>query len=287
MLFRSTLIKQPQMVSVGLQTDGPHSAGGVRVSPARVRSSSLVSSKSSSLERMPGRTKPGSISPKFYCRHSGSSPSSPSSFFSSTSSSSNTSISTPSKEQGPLSPSQRGSVRSTWGRPTNTRSGQGLNSTTLISDASNAGNHNKPPSKPAGANRYGLVTEFLRRVSGRADKPAAGMGQKARSSLKNLERLPSTRTPAGPLHRNDSITRIVNQRFMKQREESGRIQKEEKGQNTNQAVKGLIHRDQNTITQEVSVDPSHSMYIYYVISHHLYYVTSQFHFQLYYFLLLY
>ncbi|XP_062315003.1 protein SOGA1-like [Osmerus eperlanus] len=245
-----TPIKQPQMVSVGLQTDGTHSVGGVRVSPSRVRPSSMVSSKSSSLERMPGRTKPGSISPKFYCRHSGSSPSSPS-FFSSTSSASHSSssISTPSKEQGPLSPSQRGSVRSTWGRPTNTRSGQGLNSTTLISDASNAGNHCKPPSKPVGANRYGLVTEFLRRVSGRADKPASGMGQKAKS-LKNLERLPSTRPPAGPLHRNDSITRIVNQRFMKQREEAGRIQKEEKGQNTNQAVKGLIHRDQNTITQE-------------------------------------
>lgn len=250
-----TQIPQPQMVNVGLQTDGPQGSGSVRVSPPRVLSSPLVSSKShhmsSSLERMPGRTdrpKSGSTSPKFYSASSLSSPSSLFSTKNSSSNSSSSSISTPSRERGLISSPQRGSVRSTWAPPTNSKSGQGLKNITLSSDVSNAGHHTKSHAKPAGSNRYGLVSEFLRRVSGRADSPASGMGQKGKSNLKNLERLPSTRPPAGLLHRNDSITRIVNQRFMKQREEAGRLQKEEKEQTPNQAVKGLIQRDQSLST---------------------------------------
>lgn len=94
-----------------------------------------------------------------------------------------------------------------------------------------------------------MVTEFLRRVSGRAEKPVPGTGQKTKSGPKNLERVP-TRPPAAPLHRNDSVTRIVNQRFMKQREEASRAQREEKGSSLNHSVR---HSLNTTGTAEVSV----------------------------------
>lgn len=92
-----------------------------------------------------------------------------------------------------------------------------------------------------------MVTEFLRRVSGRAEKTIPASGQKAKSGLKNLERIPA-RPPAASLHRNDSVTRIVNQRFMKQREEVSRAQKEEKESNQSSSVR----HSSSTGTAEVS-----------------------------------
>ncbi|XP_058500190.1 uncharacterized protein si:ch211-197l9.2 [Solea solea] len=202
---------KPQMVSVGLQTDG---AVAVRSSPSRVLSSSLVTARSShistSLEGVTGRverSRTSTSSPKLYRRHSGASSLSSSPSFSSSSSVSTT------------------RDRAMWNL--NHQSPSRLTRQTSHRQAAGQNNSSKPPTKPAGPNRYGLVTEFLRRVSGRAEKPGPGPGQKTKNGLKNLERAP-TRTPAASLHRTDSVTRIVNQRFMKQREEVGKGQREEK-----------------------------------------------------------
>ncbi|XP_037628423.1 protein SOGA1 [Sebastes umbrosus] len=208
---------KPQMVSVGLQTDGSVT---VRGSPSRVLSTSLVSARShhisTSLDGVPGRierSRSSTSSPKLYRRHSASGASSPSSSTNMTSSSSSPSTS---RDRALWNLNHQSHTGLTWTRQTSHRTVAGQSHSSLGSA--------KPPSKPVGANRYGMVTEFLRRVSGRAEKPVPvpvpGSGQKTKNGLKNLERVP-TRPPAAPLHRNDSVTRIVNQRFMKQREEKG------------------------------------------------------------------
>ncbi|XP_022043658.1 uncharacterized protein LOC110946424 [Acanthochromis polyacanthus] len=222
---------KPQMVSVGQQTDGTQGSITVRNSPSRVLNSSLVSARShhisASLEGVAGRierNRPSTSSPKLYRRHSASSPSS---LASSANMSSSSSAST-SRDRALWNLSHQSPSGLAWTRQNSPRAGAGQNPGTLSGA--------KPPSKSAGANRYGLVTEFLRRVSGRADKPALGSGQKTKSGLKNLERVP-TRPPAAPLHRTDSVTRIVNQRFMKQREEANRTPREEKRSSLNQNVR--------------------------------------------------
>uniref|UniRef100_A0A096MH59 SOGA coiled-coil domain-containing protein n=1 Tax=Poecilia formosa TaxID=48698 RepID=A0A096MH59_POEFO len=192
---------KPQMVSVGQQTDETQ---GLR------SGSSLVSARSqhisTSLDGLAGR-RSSTSSPKPFRRHS-SSPSSPPSLSSSSSSSG-------SRDRGLWHPSQQNSNSLTWTRQTGTRSNPAQN----LSPS-------KLPTRSASANRCGLVTEFLRRVSGRADRATAGSGQKTKSGLKNLERAPTR-----PLQRNDSVTRIVNQRFIKQRE------REEKGGGVNQRAR--------------------------------------------------
>ncbi|KAF7663582.1 hypothetical protein LDENG_00206000 [Lucifuga dentata] len=240
---------RPQMVSVGLQTDGTQGPVSVRNSPSRALNSSLVSARShisNSLEGVTGKTdrsRPTSTSPKLYQRHSASGASSISSStaFSSTLASSPSSSST-SRERAFWNLSPQSHTGMTLARQINHQAGGGHNHTPLSSDVSGQGD--KPPSKFAGANRYGLVTEFLRRVSGRAEKPVPGSG-KAKSGLKNLERVP-TRPPAVPLHRTDSVTRIVNQRFMKQREDASRSQKAEKGSSLSQSVR----RSSTAVTAE-------------------------------------
>lgn len=239
---------KPQMVSVGQQTDGTQAPVTVRNSPSRVLNSSLVSARShhisTSLDRVTGRverTRPSTSSPKLYRRHSASGASS---VPSSTNLSSSPSAST-SRDRALWNLSHQSHSGLTWTRQTAHRAAAGQNHSSLSSELS--GRSAKPPSKSAGANRYGLVTEFLRRVSGRtAEKPVPVSPQKTKSSLKSLERVP-TRPPAAPLHRNDSVTRIVNQRFMKQREEASRAQREEKGSSLNHSVR------HSTITSEVSV----------------------------------
>ncbi|XP_062283126.1 protein SOGA1-like, partial [Scomber scombrus] len=218
---------KPQMVSVGLQTDGTHVPVSVRNSPSRVLNSSLVSARthhiSTSLEGVSGRierTRSSTSSPKLYRRHSASGVSSvPSSPSLSSSSSSSTS-----RDRALWNLSRQNQSGLSWTRQTSHRVAAGQNHSSLNSEIS--GRSTKPPSKSAGANRYGLVSEFLRRVSGRtAEKPTlvSGSGQKMKSNVKSLERVP-TRPPTAPLQRNDSVTRIVNQRFMKQREEASRAQ---------------------------------------------------------------
>lgn len=220
---------KPEMVSVGQQTDGTQGPSATRSSPSRVLSSSLVSARShhisASLEGITGRaerSRHSTSSPKLYRRQSLPSSSNPSS-----SSSSSSSAST-SRDRALWNLAHQNNSGLIWTRQSSTRAGAGQNHGSL--------SNGKLPAKAAGANRYGLVTEFLRRVSGRADKPAPGSAQKMKSSTRNLERVP-TRPPAAPLHRNDSVTRIVNQRFMKQREEATKAQKEEKGSNLNQSVR--------------------------------------------------
>uniref|UniRef100_A0AAQ4RBZ6 SOGA coiled-coil domain-containing protein n=1 Tax=Gasterosteus aculeatus aculeatus TaxID=481459 RepID=A0AAQ4RBZ6_GASAC len=228
---------KPQMVSVGLQTDGSVTA---RSSPSRLLSPSLVSARlhhiSTSLDGGPGRVeraRASASSPKFYRRHSVSGASSPPESTKLSSSSSSSSSST-SRDRAIWSQNHSTHNSLKWTRQTSSRSCPGLSHNSLSSTKSLSG-------KPAGANRYGMVTEFLRRVSGRAEKtvpvPGSGSGQKTKNGRKNLERVP-TRPPAAPLHRNDSVTRIVNQRFMKQREEAGRAQREERGSSLDLGVRG-------------------------------------------------
>ncbi|KAM9752060.1 uncharacterized protein ACNS7B_008699 [Menidia menidia] len=224
---------KPQMVSVGQQTDG-----AARSSPSRVLGSSLVSARSqhisASLDGIAGRmerSRASTSSPKLYRRHSSlPSPTSLGSTSSSTSSPRNSSA---------WNPAHQNYSGIAWTRQRSPKSGAGKTN----GPASGA----KPPSKPAGNNRCGLVTEFLRRVSSRTDKAAqgSGPGQKAKSGLKNIERAP-TRPQAATLHRNDSVTRIVNQRFMKQREETGQAPREEKGSSPSPRVR----HSQSTGTSE-------------------------------------
>ncbi|KAM8864277.1 uncharacterized protein AB9W97_018669 isoform 2-T3 [Spinachia spinachia] len=216
---------KPQMVSVGLQTDGSVTT---RSSPSRLLSPSLVSARlhhiSTSLDGGPGRaerSRASASSPKCYRRHSVSGASSPPDSAHLSPSSSSSSSSCTSRDRAIWSQKHPTHNSLRWTRQTSSRSCPGLSHNSLSSTKSLS-------SKPAGANRYGMVTEFLRRVSGRAEKPVPVPGQKTKNVRTNLERVP-TRPPAAPLHRNDSVTRIVNQRFMKQREEAGRAQREERG----------------------------------------------------------
>ncbi|KAM9429711.1 LOW QUALITY PROTEIN: uncharacterized protein ACWYII_017721 [Salvelinus alpinus] len=260
----------PQMVSVGLQTDGPYSVSAVRGNPLRL--SARTQQISTSLERLPGRTersKSGSTSPKMYRRYSASasssssiSPSSTTGF--TTTSNSSTSSATPGREGVLWSLSHRGPAGPTWARPINPRAGPRLiHHSTINSELSSGGNNTKPTRKPGGAIRYGLVTEFLRKMSGRADKPAQATapcgGQKGKCSPthKTLEVMP-TRPPAAPVHRNDSVARIGNQRFMKQREEACRGQKEDNCPSQNQALRRDLSLESKLTLEDGNYDCSSS-----------------------------
>lgn len=248
---------KPQMVSVGLQTDGIQGPVTVKNSPSRVLASSLVSARShhisTSLDGVTGRAERpisrSTSSPKLYRRHSASGASS---LPSSTNLSPSTSSLSPSRDRALWNLNHQNHTGLTLTRQTSHRAGAGQNHSSLSSV--------KPPSKPAGANRYGLVTEFLRRVSGRGEKPVPDSGQKTKGGLKNLERVPM-RPPAVPLHRNDSVTRLVNQRFMKQREEASRAQREERGSNLNHSVK----HNMSTTTAEVRATNIMSLCIMYTL----------------------
>ncbi|XP_057713371.1 uncharacterized protein LOC130929827 [Corythoichthys intestinalis] len=190
---------RPLMVSVGMQTEGPQ----VRNSPSRAADSSLVSSRSrcvsTSLDRLTSRSERSRLStssPKLYRSQSASG------------ASSNT------------------RSRTLWNHQSHSgqlshRSAAGQNLSPLLNDRPD---HSlKPPNKSAG----GLVTEFLRRVSGRAERPVPGSVQKMKSSP---ERIP-VRATASLLPRSDSVTGIVNHRFMRQREDLSPAQMEEKRAN--------------------------------------------------------
>ncbi|XP_077404468.1 uncharacterized protein LOC144037139 isoform X2 [Vanacampus margaritifer] len=196
---------RPPMVSIGLQTEGPGSVT-VKNSPSRAVNSSLGSNRSrsvsTSLDRLTTRTERSRLtasSPKLYRSQSASG------------ASSNLSSSSTANTRD----------RTLWNHQSHSgqmsrRSAPGQNLSPLLSEPQ--GQNLKPPNKSAG----GLVTEFLRRVSGRAERP--GSAQKMKS---NLERIPA-RASASSLPRNDSVNRIVNHRFMRQREEVSRDQREEK-----------------------------------------------------------
>lgn len=255
-------------VSTGMQTDGVRGVSAGKYWSPRGTTASLVSTRaqpmSSSLERVGGRTEklaPCSTSPKLYRRHSASSPFSssssspsptssfPSSSLSSSSSLTNSSRLETSKERGLWGLSQRGSVGSAWARSTTSRTG-----------SATAGSTDKPAGgRKAVVHRYGLVQEFLRNVCGRGDKLAAGGGEKPgappvrRDSIgsKKAER-PASRVP---LVRSDSVTKIVNRRFMKQGQKEETSQTQTQTQSQNQASKAPVSKDKNTAigTLEVSM----------------------------------
>ncbi|XP_061702711.1 uncharacterized protein si:ch211-197l9.2 isoform X2 [Syngnathoides biaculeatus] len=199
---------RPLMVSVGLQTEGPQGPVTARNSPSRAVNSSLISSHSrcvsTSLDRLTSRTEKSRLSassPKLYRSQSASG------------ASSNLTSSSAANAR----------HRTLWNHqshpgPTGHRSSAGPNLSPLHSEP--LGQNLNPQSKSAG----GLVTEFLRRVSGRAERPVPGSAQKTNGGL---ERAP-VRASSSSLPRSDSVTRIVNHRFMKQREEVGRPPDEEK-----------------------------------------------------------
>ncbi|XP_060750957.1 protein SOGA1 [Tachysurus vachellii] len=217
---------QSQVNSVGLQTDIYLSVSASR--PRSPRVTSFVSAHShnisSSPERMPGpfeKSLSCSTSPKQQRRHS--------SPFSSSSSSSNTTNSSYSFKSASLSSSSSLTSSSRleppkehriWGLPHCSSSNKKPNSTFR-------GNSEKPAGRrTAGIHKYGLVQEFFRNVCGRGEKPnppnqGGEKVQDIRRDHANSARLkkteaPPSRIPTVPLGRNDSVTRIVNHRFMKQ-----------------------------------------------------------------------
>lgn len=263
---QSRALSQAHTVSTGMQTDGVRGLSAGKYWSPRGTTASLVSPRaqqmSSSLEQVSGRTEkppPCSTSPKLYRRHSASSPFSsssssssppssfPSSSLSSSSSLTNSSRLETSKERGLWGLSQRGSVGSAWARSTTSRTG-----------SITAGATDKPAGRKAVVHRYGLVQEFLRNVCGRGDKLAAGAGEKPgaptvrRDSIGSLGQKKAER-PASrvPLVRSDSVTKIVNRRFMKQgqKEETNQTQT----QSQNQASKTPVSKDKNTATATLEV----------------------------------
>ncbi|XP_027026076.2 protein SOGA1 isoform X1 [Tachysurus fulvidraco] len=217
---------QSQVNSVGLQTDIYQSVSASR--PRSPRVTSFVSAHSqnisSSLERMPGpfeKSLSCSTSPKQQRRHS--------SPFSSSSSSSNTTNSSYSFKSASLSSSSSLTSSSRleppkehriWGLPH-------CSSSNMKPSSTFRGNSEKPVGRStAGIHKYGLVQEFFRNVCGRGEKPSPPNqgGEKVqdiRTDHANSARLkkteaPPSRIPTVPLGRSDSVTRIVNHRFMKQ-----------------------------------------------------------------------
>lgn len=215
---------QPQVTTVGLQTDGPRCLYAAKHWSPRVTSfvSSRTPQTSVSLERVPGsanRFQPQTTSPKIQRRHSASSPfsskssssTSPSSSFTTSSLSSSSSLSASSRLD------YGAKERGLWAQP------QRASTPSRQSSVSVQGSDKHGGRKNLGVHKYGLVHEFLRNVCGRGEKtnpemekaPAARRDHIGLVGSKKSEHPPS-RIPAVPLVRNDSITKIVNRRFMKQ-----------------------------------------------------------------------
>ncbi|KAI2649635.1 Protein SOGA1 [Labeo rohita] len=216
---------QPQVTTVGLQTDGPRCLYAAKHWSPRVTSfvSARTPQTSVSLERVPGpadRFQPHTTSPKIQRRHSASSPFSSKSS-SSTSPSSSSSFTTSSVSSSSLSASSRldygAKERGLWALPQRASTPSRPNSVSVQASDKATGRKN------VGVHKYGLVHEFLRNVCGRGEKtnpdmekaPAARRDHVGLVGSKKSEHPPS-RIPAVPLVRNDSITKIVNRRFMKQ-----------------------------------------------------------------------
>uniref|UniRef100_A0A8C2EPC1 SOGA coiled-coil domain-containing protein n=1 Tax=Cyprinus carpio TaxID=7962 RepID=A0A8C2EPC1_CYPCA len=211
---------QPQVTTVGLQTNGPRSLYAAKHWSPRVTSfvSARTPQMSVSLERVPGpadRIQPHTNSPKIQRRHSTSSP------FSSKSSSSTSPSSSFTTSSSSLSASPRLDYgvkeRGLWALPQRASTSSRPSSVSLQAS-------NKPGGrKNVGVHKYGLVHEFLRNVCGPGEKtnpemekaPAARKDHIGLIGSKKSEHPPSRLTTV-PLVRNDSITKIVNRRFMKQ-----------------------------------------------------------------------
>lgn len=246
---------QPQVNSVGLQTDISQSLCVSKHPSPRV--SSFVSARSqnisSSLERIPGpfeKPPPCSTSPKLQRRHSISSP------LSSSSSPSNTTNSSYSFNS--LSSSSSLTNSSTLEPPKECNvlgeccSGNKKPSLAFVGSSEKSAGR-----RTAGIHKYGLVQEFFRNVCGRGEKPNPpnlGVGKvipdirkepASPARLKKTE-VPPSRIPTVPLARNDSVTKIVNHRFMRQgrKDEPRLTQTQTQGQCQNQ-TKTPISKDKS------------------------------------------
>ncbi|XP_061760019.1 protein SOGA1-like isoform X2 [Nerophis ophidion] len=230
----------PQLVSVGLQTEGPLPTT-LRNSPSRAVNSSLVSPRSrhisTSLDRLTSRTerpKLSTLSPKL-CR-------SQSAFGASCTLSSSSASASRDRMSNGFHQSHSSLVLA---RQTSPRAAAGQNRSPHLCEP--PCQSLKPPNKSAG----GLVTEFLRRVSCRAEKTVPGSGQKTKSSLEGV----SVRPSAASLSRSDSVTRIVNHRFMKQKEDVVAAQQKEKESTANN---GVTHSLSSLMADDGSYDCSSS-----------------------------
>ncbi|KAL0157982.1 hypothetical protein M9458_046058, partial [Cirrhinus mrigala] len=216
---------QPQVTTIGLQTDGPRCLYAAKHWSPRVTSfvSARTPQTSVSLERVPGpvdRFQPHTTSPKIQRRHSASSPFSSKSSSSTSPSSSSSFTASSVSSSSSLSASSRmdgTKERGLWTLPQRASTPSRPNSVSVQASDKAGGRKN------VGVHKYGLVHEFLRNVCGRGEKtnpemekaPAARRDHIGLVGSKKSEHPPS-RIPAVPLVRNDSITKIVNRRFMKQ-----------------------------------------------------------------------
>ncbi|XP_076839766.1 microtubule cross-linking factor 2 isoform X3 [Brachyhypopomus gauderio] len=267
----STGTQTAQFISVGLQTDGPASRGaGLHAkawSPRPV--SSLASARSrqisSSLEKVHGRIdrpccSPKYGSPKLVRRVS-------------TSSSKLETSSSSSRERSVWGLSNRGG--SAWARSTTTRDSpvlSGLNDglTSLFSVVDNAGPGEVlwkgdacPGRQPAGkpscpsggvvfgdvaARKYGIVHEFLRNVCGRA-----GPGEKSGDVDE-----PKPECLSGALIGTDSVTKIVNKRFMRQTQRDDGVVGGKESSNVSANTSSLEVSAQETMTRATApLSPPH------------------------------
>ncbi|KAI5612276.1 protein SOGA1-like [Silurus asotus] len=214
----------PQVNSVGLQTD-IYQTSKHRSPRVPLFVSTRSQNISTSMERMPGpleKLPSYSTSPKLQRRHSTSSPlSSSSSPSNTTNSSSSVNSLSSSSSQNTASRLELPKERSIWAPS------QYSSSNTKPNSAFGASNDKSAGRRTAGIQKYGLVQEFFRNVCGRGEKPnlpntggekVPDLRIKDHSSSARLKKTegPPTRIPTVPLGRSDSVTRIVNHRFMKQ-----------------------------------------------------------------------
>ncbi|XP_062872090.1 microtubule cross-linking factor 2 [Trichomycterus rosablanca] len=233
-----------------LQTESSKSSYSRKHRPSKVTSFVFPrpQSISASLEKMSGALEKlpfSSTSPKPRQRHSSSSTfyssSSSSNFSNSSSSLTSSSLSTSSS----LTTSTRletSRERSVWGVPqsTSSSSARARLSATLPGSTLDRSSDISASQKTAETNKYGLVQVFFHNVCGRGEKPnptgnKVPVVRRDYSGLKKAEG-PVSPNSRVPLVRNDSVTRIVNRRFIKQnrKDAPGPGQTETQGQCRNQ-----------------------------------------------------
>lgn len=232
---------RPQVTTIGLQTDGPRNLYAAKHWSPRVTSfvSTRTQQTSAPLERVSERFQPHNTSPKIQRRHSASSLKSSSS----TSVSSSSSFTTSSLSSSSLSASSRldygTKERGLWASPSNRP-----NSVSMQTSDKPGGRKN------VGVHKYGLVHEFLRNVCGRGEKtnvemekaPVARRDHVSLAAGSKKSEHPPSRIPAVTVVRNDSITKIVNRRFMKQNQKEEAVCQSQT-QTQRQTDKGSISRN--------------------------------------------
>ncbi|KAL4655459.1 protein SOGA1 isoform X4 [Arapaima gigas] len=229
-----------QFVSIAVQTEGPRGSS-LHTKSWSPRVSSLASPRSrqisTSLEKVHGRIERPCCSPKYGSPKLERRVSASSSKLDS------------SKDRSLWNLHHRGQNGSAWARSTTTRDSpvlsglnDGLSSLFSVVEHSSSAESlwkvdvgNTPgikaagkPSGEAGVHRYGIVHEFFRNVCGRAQPATSPGGERQQRDASMADEAkpdcPATATLTG----SDSVSKIVNKRFMKQsqRDEQGQSSKE-------------------------------------------------------------